>query len=72
MDNSVYNWMKEWSNLANKEQQKEDFWIETPFGSFKNPKFIPQNNDEEVGEITFTIKYEERKDKVENKIKNKI
>ena len=58
MDNSVYNWMKEWVEVVNETPKDEDFWIETPIGDFKNPKFIPSNNDD-INEVTITIKYEE-------------
>jgi len=58
MSNEVYNWMKQWSDLVNKKTPKEDFWIETPIGSFKNLKFIPKENELD-NEINFTIKYDE-------------
>jgi hypothetical protein len=58
MNNEVYNWMKQWSDLVNKETPQEDFWIETPVGSFKNPKFIPKEGEFD-NEINITIKYDE-------------
>lgn len=59
MSKEVYDWMKQWSDLVNKEETNtDDFWIETPIGDFKNPKFIPNENDE-VGEINITIQYDE-------------
>ena len=57
MDNVTYNWMKQWSDIANKETSQEDFWIETPVGSFKNPRFIPEECELD-NEITITIKYD--------------
>ena len=65
-DKQIYDWMKQWSDLIHKEETNtDDFWVETPIGDFKNPKFIPNQNDE-VNEITITVKYEEW-DKNENK-----
>ena len=58
MNKEVYNWMKQWSDLVNKETPQEDFWIETPVGSFKNPKFIPEESGFD-NEINITIKYDE-------------
>jgi frataxin-like iron-binding protein CyaY len=58
MNESVYNHLRQWSNLINKEMPEEDFWIETPFGSFKNPRLISEES-ELNNEITFTIKYDE-------------
>lgn len=58
MNESVYNYLTEWSNLINKEMSEEDFWIETPFGSFKNPRLISEESELD-NEITFTIKYDE-------------
>ena len=46
MSKEIKEWMKEWSDLVNKETNNDDFWIETPVGNFKNPKFIPNENDE--------------------------
>lgn len=60
MNNSEYNWLKSWSDLINKKAEPEDFWIETPFGEFKNPKFIPGEKSKE-NEINITIQYEEWK-----------
>ena len=59
MSEEIKEWMKEWSDLVNKEEtHTDDFWIETPIGNFKNPKFIPNENDE-IGEINITIRYDE-------------
>jgi hypothetical protein len=58
MSKEVYDWMKQWSDLVNKETPQEDFWIETPVGSFKNLKFIPEESEFD-NEINITIKYEE-------------
>jgi hypothetical protein len=63
MNKSIENWMKEWTDLINQtEDPSKDFWIETPIGNFKNPKFIP-NNNEEINEINITIKYDEWENK---------
>lgn len=65
-EESLQNWMKGWSDLINKgETHTDDFWVETPIGNFKNPKFIPNENDE-MGEINITIQYDEW-DKNQNK-----
>ena len=59
MDNSQHNWLKDWIKLANKEESgDEDFWVDTPFGRLKNPKFIPGEKSED-NEINITIQYEE-------------
>ena len=58
MSKEIKEWMKEWSDLVNKETNNDDFWIETPVGNFKNPKFIPNENDE-IGEINITIRCDE-------------
>jgi hypothetical protein len=58
MSEDVYDWMKQWSDLVNKEIPQEDFWIETPAGRFKNPKFIPEESEFD-NEINITIKYDE-------------
>jgi hypothetical protein len=58
MSKDVYDWMKQWSDLVNKEIPQEDFWIETPVGRFKNPKFIPEESEFD-NEINITIKYDE-------------
>jgi hypothetical protein len=58
MSKDVYDWMKQWSDLVNKEIPQEDFWIETPVGRFKNPKFIPEEIEFD-NEINITIKYDE-------------
>jgi hypothetical protein len=58
MNKDVYDWMKQWSDLVNKEIPQEDFWIETPVGRFKNPKFIPEESEFD-NEINITIKYDE-------------
>jgi hypothetical protein len=57
MNKSIENWMKEWTDIVNKSTPHEDFWIETPIGNFKNPVFVPTENDLE-NEITITIKYD--------------
>jgi hypothetical protein len=58
-DKQIYDWMKQWSDLVNKgETNTDDFWIETPVGNFKNPKFIPNENGE-ISEINITIQYDE-------------
>jgi len=64
IDNSVENWMKEWVNIVNKTTPQEDFWVETPFGDIKNPKFISTENLQD-NELTITIQYDEwdKKDK---------
>jgi len=54
------------TDLVNKETPPEDFWIETPVGSFKNPTIIPEESELD-NEITFTIKYDEWE-----QIKNKL
>ena len=58
MSKDVYDWMNQWSDLVNKEIPQEDFWIETPVGRFKNPKFIPEESEFD-NEINITIKYDE-------------
>jgi hypothetical protein len=58
MSKEIKEWMKEWSDLVNKPYSNDDFWIETPVGNFKNPKFISNENDE-IGEINITIRYDE-------------
>ena len=58
MSKEIKEWMKEWSDLVNKETNNDDFWIETPVGNFKNPKFIPNENDE-IEEINITIRCDE-------------
>lgn len=54
MINKIEDLMKQWSDLVNEKTPQEDFWIETPIGNFKNPKFIP-NDNEDVGKINITI-----------------
>ncbi len=66
MNDKVYNHLKQWSDLVNKETPPEDFWIETPVGSFKNPTIIPEESELD-NEITLTIKYDEWE-----QIKNKL
>ena len=59
MSHEIEKWMREWADRVNSQNQpQEDFWIETPFGIFKNPKFIPSEQEAD-NEITFTIKYDE-------------
>ena len=58
MSKEVYDWMKQWSDLVNKETPQEDFWIETPVGNFKNPKFIPTESESD-NVIHLTIKCDE-------------
>ena len=59
MSKEIKEWMQSWSDLVNKEETHTyDFWIETPIGNFKNPKFIPNENDE-IGEINITIRCDE-------------
>lgn len=59
MNKQVYDWMKQWSDLVNKTNKNtDDFWIETPIGNFKNPKFTTNENDK-VDEITITIKFDQ-------------
>jgi hypothetical protein len=58
MSKEVYDWMKQWSDLVNKETPQEDFWIETPVGRFKNLKFIPEESEFD-NEINITIKCDE-------------
>ena len=56
---NIEEWMKQWSDMVHKEETNtDDFWIETPVGIFKNPKFIPNETDE-IGEINITIQYDE-------------
>jgi hypothetical protein len=58
MNKEISNWMKDWVAMVNESKQpKEDFWIETPIGTFKNPEFVCEGNDE-VGEIDI-IQYDE-------------
>ncbi len=66
MSKEIEEWMEEWSGLVNKEKTNtDDFWLDTPVGSFKNPKLMSNENDE-VGEINITIQYDEW-DKNQNK-----
>lgn len=58
MSKEIHNWMKQWSEIVNRETSKEDFWIETPVGSFKNPKFVTEESEFD-NEINITIKYDE-------------
>ncbi len=61
MSNAVDTWMKQWTELASKkEAPQEDYWIDTPFGSFKNPKFTPSESEFE-NELNITIEYDEWK-----------
>ena len=65
-EKELQDWMKEWSDLVNKgEAHTDDFWIETPIGNFKNPKFIPNENDD-TNQINITIQFDEW-DKNQNK-----
>ncbi len=57
MNKAIENWMKEWTDKVNESTPREDFWIKTPIGNFKNPVFAPTENDLE-NEITITIKYD--------------
>lgn len=57
MNSTTHDWMKQWLDCLNVVPQ-EDFWIETPVGSFKNPRFIPEEGVLD-NEITITIKYDE-------------
>ena len=69
MNKQAEKWLKEWADMISQKAEKEDFWVETPFGKIKNPKFVPEQSDSD-NEITLTIKYEEWKklDKDEGEI----
>jgi hypothetical protein len=53
-------WMNDWVKVVYPPTKKEDFWIETPIGLFKNPVFHPEPSDLE-NEINLTITYDEYK-----------
>ena len=64
MSKEIYDWMKAWYDLVYKQEtHTDDFWIETPIGDFKNPKFIPNETDETV-EINITIQCDEWDEKL--------
>jgi hypothetical protein len=70
MDKQIESWMKEWVDRVNEAKKpKEDFWIETSFGEFKNPKFIPSEKDN-TNEINITIQCDEWKIKDNEKDRN--
>jgi len=51
----TYKYMKGWVDRVN--QPQKDFWVETPWGRFKNLRPITTENDE-IGEITITMQYD--------------
>ena len=72
MSKEIYDWMKAWYDLVYKQETHiDDFWIETPIGDFKNPKFIPNETDE-TGEINITIQYDEWDEKLNDDEKKRI
>ena len=65
MDNSVYNWMKEWVDLTsntkyeNSFNENSDEWTEIEgIGKFKGLEIVTENH-EDIGNITITLKYDE-------------
>ena len=59
MSKEISNWMKDWVEMVNESKQpKEDYWIETPIGNFKNLELVCEGDDE-VDEISIIIQYDE-------------
>jgi hypothetical protein len=52
----VYKHMKWWVDRVN--QPQKDFWIETPWGKFKNLKLKTNDELDDIGEITITMQYD--------------
>lgn len=61
MNESIYNHLREWCRLAERQENSEDVWTELeslPGWRFKNLRFVSQNTEEDVGEMTFNFKFD--------------
>lgn len=58
MDNTSYNALKEWSDLINKNVDKQDYYTTIGKYTFKNLKPINNNNNND-DILTFTFTYTE-------------
>ena len=63
MEEQIYKWMEDWTKLVNQSTPVQDYWVETPIGSFKNLKFIPNKEEEDLeSPITINMTYDVWKD----------
>ena len=62
MEEQTYKWMEDWIKLVNQSTPIQDYWVETPIGSFKNPKFIPNKEEDLESLITINMTYDVWKD----------